>query len=1072
MKPLKLTMTAFGPYKDTETVDFANFRTGLYLIAGDTGAGKTTIYDAVMFALFEETSNKPGGKDIEKGSVRDKTMVHSNYVDKSRTTIVELRFEEDGRTYTVTRTCKFSKKRGTKDQYSDARFDADLSDGASLSVTGSEKVTAQIKQIIGMDASQFRQIVMLAQGEFKAFVEARDNERKEILGKLFDSSSYAALMNALADAKKKLNDMADEQYRVRETALSEDAFPLPADMGEEERALYAPDHSDLSENIQRLIEKENGEIAAASKALEKAEKDLEALRYRRDTAKIQNEELEARDKLLTEQQKLKAQKEDMDALREAVKRAEKAVRAVHPKEEAAKNARNAAENAQRKLDEAKEQLAAARAEQEKAAEAAKENPQRTKQAQDFRDQATAIETTLADYDALTAAKSALQEAEKKLSAAEKKSFNAKQEEAVLEEKLAGIDAELLTLADADASAVRAQNNADAAAQLVTDLSGLTKKSKAITDADSRLKALLADWTKKKDAADKAEAEYRRLNDIFLSSQAAQLAKKLRVDIEQSGEAVCPVCGRRACADDTALFAVLFDEEVTEEQVKKAQKTSASARDLFDKANIALTEAAQKRNSDVESACREADRLLPENAPWTEEVLLDGTTLPKLAREKEEASRKAKDALAEAKEASNRKKKLEADRTAFAAEKQNASETVTEQEKIIAAQKEILNHQTKIRDDLAEKLTYENKDAAQKRVNELKAEAKKLDDAVTQAEKELNAANNAQSSANSTVEERDKNLQSARAASEEADKAFAAVLAENGFTDADLYRAALPEGEPSGYEAWLTQNGKTLTDYGNDVRNNAANLTAQQKKVKDYVRTEVTELQKQVEDDAKAVEDMRKSNTHREADRDQHQKALKKIEKARSEYTRISAAYNRVAALADVANGSKSDGGKHAFDGYVLGRSFREILQCSTMHLDIMTGGRYTLVHESSGRRSNAASDFVIQILDMNTGEQREIGSISGGEGFQVSMALALGLSDVAQAHVHGGKHIDAMFIDEGFGSLDPSALRNMVEALKNVSGGSRLIGVISHVDGLEEFIGDRITVKSRGEHKGSCITQD
>ena len=162
MKPLTLKMTAFGSYANETTVPFENLKHGLYLIAGDTGAGKTTIFDAIVFALYGKVS----------GSDREAKMMHSDLVSKGVDTVVELRFEQDGQEYTVTRTLHFSKKRGSAGEYGEAKPSATLIlPGQREPVDGAEKVTARCEELLGLNAEQFRKIIMLAQGEFKEFLK-------------------------------------------------------------------------------------------------------------------------------------------------------------------------------------------------------------------------------------------------------------------------------------------------------------------------------------------------------------------------------------------------------------------------------------------------------------------------------------------------------------------------------------------------------------------------------------------------------------------------------------------------------------------------------------------------------------------------------------------------------------------------------------------------------------------------------------------------------------------------------------------------------------------------------------
>ena len=168
-------------------------------------------------------------------------------------------------------------------------------------------------------------------------------------------------------------------------------------------------------------------------------------------------------------------------------------------------------------------------------------------------------------------------------------------------------------------------------------------------------------------------------------------------------------------------------------------------------------------------------------------------------------------------------------------------------------------------------------------------------------------------------------------------------------------------------------------------------------------------------------------------------------------------------------GAKSEGGKLSFERYVMGSIFREVLEMANRRLDIMSGGRYLLVHTTGAGRTNSVAGLEIEVLDLVTGKQRPSNSLSGGESFQVSMSLALGLSDVVQSHA-GGIGLDTLFIDEGFGTLDGGALDNAVTVLKQLTEGNRLVGIISHVDKLEESIPQKLRVRKTGQ--GSRLTRE
>lgn len=201
MRPLKLSMTAFGPYAEKTTIDFRELNEGIYLIAGDTGAGKTTIFDAIVFALYGEGS----------GSGRNSDMFHSDYVDKFTDTEVELEFSCREKIYRILRTIHYKKKRGGG--VGAISKNAVLYCEEELPIEKETSVNAKVTEILGLDEKQFRQIVMLAQGEFRKFLESKSDAREQILGKLFDNRIYVDFQNRLKVAAEMLKREREDKER-------------------------------------------------------------------------------------------------------------------------------------------------------------------------------------------------------------------------------------------------------------------------------------------------------------------------------------------------------------------------------------------------------------------------------------------------------------------------------------------------------------------------------------------------------------------------------------------------------------------------------------------------------------------------------------------------------------------------------------------------------------------------------------------------------------------------------------------------------------------------------------------
>ena len=193
MRPVKLTMKAFGSFAQETVVDFDKLGGGLYLIVGKTGAGKTTIFDAISFALFGKPS----------GSERDAKMFHSDFVPLSEDTVDKLSFAHNGRKYLVERNMHFKKTRETG-EYKLDKIDAVLSGEGMAPVEGATKVKDKCEELLGMNGDQFRRIVMLAQGEFREFMKADSGEKNKILGKLFDNAPWLWYQELFAGARDAL----------------------------------------------------------------------------------------------------------------------------------------------------------------------------------------------------------------------------------------------------------------------------------------------------------------------------------------------------------------------------------------------------------------------------------------------------------------------------------------------------------------------------------------------------------------------------------------------------------------------------------------------------------------------------------------------------------------------------------------------------------------------------------------------------------------------------------------------------------------------------------------------------
>lgn len=291
MRPLKLSMTAFGPYAEKTTIDFRELNEGIYLITGDTGAGKTTIFDAIVFALYGEGS----------GSGRNSDMFHSDYVDKFTDTEVELEFSCREKTYRIVRTIHYKKKRGGGVGAISKNAVMYCSD--EMPIEKETSVNVKVTEILGLDEKQFRQIVMLAQGEFRKFLESKSDAREQILGKLFDNRIYVDFQNRLKEAAETLKKSREDKER-------EIAFYLSGETTAEQLQETIRKCEEQWQQLENKLKKANlqkEELQSKQQILNLYDKKAEELNRINDFIKSISNRMEETEKLLIDLEKRKVQ---------------------------------------------------------------------------------------------------------------------------------------------------------------------------------------------------------------------------------------------------------------------------------------------------------------------------------------------------------------------------------------------------------------------------------------------------------------------------------------------------------------------------------------------------------------------------------------------------------------------------------------------------------------------------------------------------------------------------------------------------------------------------------------------
>ncbi len=661
MRPLNLTMSAFGPYAGVQTLNMAQLGSeGLYLVIGDTGAGKTTIFDAICYALYDEPS----------GANRDARMMRSTYADVDTDTYVELTFEHMGKTYRVRRNPSYErrKKKGEGTTLQDAAAELYLPDDSVIA--NRTKINSYLQELLGVDREQFSQISMLAQGEFKELLVADSGDRQKIFSKLFHTSRYFVLQKRLQDETRKLQNERDDMKKSIEQYISgivcgEDD-PLGLSVQKAKDGQMPVD--EVLTIISRLIETEQTRTASYEKQIGVLETRIGEL-----------------DTLIG-----KAQQTE--------------------------RARIQLEKAKSELANSQNGKAAAEAELNKTKEALPET-------EELQRQAAVINNELPDYGKLDDKRKNIADEERLL---QKQNEQAEKGRTLVADKqkiIAQLKQEQAKLADAGEKMALLMASREKMSDAVDYLNGISR--------------LLAEYSKRKQAVDKAQKQYlldnemytrkqdmyEHMSTLYRNAQAGILAKDLK-----DGQA-CPVCG----ATEHKHLAELPNEAPTEAQLEDAKKDADKARD---RANASATDAKVKlasvteiKNSIIEQAGKKFDAPddidgLPEkvekNVGYYNEKIVD--TDRQIDAERKRVSRR--DELAA---------KLPQEEEAFA----GMQVKLAELEKNISALTAKMVSDREQMTELAAGLRFKDRSEAEKQMNGIIARAQKLQSAFEIAEKRYN-----------------------------------------------------------------------------------------------------------------------------------------------------------------------------------------------------------------------------------------------------------------------------------------------------------------------------------------------
>lgn len=1072
MKPIILEMTAFGSYAGKTVVDFRKLQHDLYLITGDTGAGKTTIFDGIMFALFGESS----GEENTKAKIRARSfeMMHCDYVDKSEDTIVKLTFEQSGKEHVVERKFHYKKNQKTG-EYEKGTATAIFWEYEKDPVK--KDVTKRIEELLGMNSEQFRKIVMLAQGEFKKFIEADSKKKEEILATLFDNSDYVYYQNLLSSAKKKLSEQRNKNgYDKINSAM--EYFKRPEGMSEEEAECYTSGHSELENKLCNLVREDEEHEKKLSDTISRLQESKNKIIRDIAAAKGQNEKFAELEEKIHHQKELAGYREEMEQEKMVTLQVENVFYKVKPKEENYYKAKRKTDNTKEEIQRLEGQLKKLETDKIIKKGELDEKEKNQTMIDGIVGEIKTLKDSLTKYADFDSAVNLLvmkeKEREKEKSRYEQyKSYLEKVETIIKEHKrqeneLAGSGAEVerlknefekiqkevsLLIGDKDI------NHSEENIGIKGNLEKILKKEKRV----QKDRLALTDLLKK---VSEAKSNYDRIYDRFLSGQAGVLAKQLKLELEEKHEACCPVCHSKFHLTDECRFAEYRDDIPDKEEVNAEEKIFRLAEENYTKQAGKIEKSEVEIEKDKESVLTDFRQIMPQSVGW--ESLCEAGYLEAVIEEYQEKKKGKEEELNQAVQNSKIYRQLHEKLIPEQEKKREENQENINKcnEYIHKLEKECTGLKSQI-EELKKGLKY-------KSLEEAKVQLKKKNDDKEKMQKEIETARKAYemvvekyNQISGQLDSKKKELPVAQNEQDEVRDRLEQVLKECHFGSIEEADKVFAKVGNIDADEWLNSKKKRMNDYENDIKNTNDRIEKLKSETKNLSVIDIEKLKNEsdvIDTQIKQADTQFKTYTILY---NNHKTTYEIVKEAKTELTRTESAWRRLSEVADLATGGQNaEGGKLSFERYMMGYVFREVLEMANHHLDIMSGGRYELQHEMNARRQYQAAGLEIAVHDHTTGKTRDSVSLSGGESFLASLALALGLSDVVQNHA-GGYRLDALFIDEGFGSLDGDVLEKALTVLNGLTEGHRMVGIISHVDKLEESISQKVIV--RHTDKGSVL---
>ena len=1050
MRPVQLELTNFGPYRK-EVINFTQFdHAPLFLIGGDTGAGKSTLFDAMTVALFATTS---GDRNVEE--------MRSTFAGpEDDLTKVTFYFQQGNHLYRIERVLQQERvKRGggtTMQKATASLVIVDKIGGQEIEKLGDKikEVGDQIEQILGLNAEQFKQIILLPQNDFSRFLKEDSKTKTQILKKIFGTGIFDRFQKSLEERLRQSNKDMDKRQAQLDGHFASQVW------SEEELAVLAQTPaSEKLARLEELLSQRQESLKEQKSILKDAHEDLtklqKSLQSAQDLAKIFQELEQAKERYrleieegAQEQAVAKAHLEELQfaqGLQETIsslKQYQKQLLQLEQDLEIAQEALSVKEQAFEDVKAQKEALAT--------------------QSKDFLQKEEKMGVWKED---IIYAQSLAQEQEK----IKRSSSNYKQLEETYQQASKEIEKLNQSLSDLEANRLSVDSLHEAEKllqsvdysvekQLAQDLKEIEDLNQELGKTDKRPQRLSLEIDQAQESLKKLEAKLA----TTIASRRQLMIAQLQAELEDGQP--CMVCGSidHPKVDGTQANEAALKELMNQVEELQAQKERQVA--TLSNRQATLSEVESKRQDLLDQVAKAEQTLEEHYQELKEQVAGQFEFEFAESYESSHGQNLLKQVKKHYQELQTRYDKEETDYVRYQDEIGKAQEKATDLAKTYQEAKAALDQARERLEDLQEAHPeLESVEVYQDRIALAKQD-------LALYEKQVKENGEAYNQLHADIREIKGQVETITTSKEKANKDVQRLSAE---LDQSLKTEGALTNDLEQIQLWLLEVNHQaipklqaqLTTYATLKQELKAQIVKEQEFLKDQEKPDLNSL-------AQAVEACQENHDKQLAQVSVMEKGLKDAtatyQAAKTLQDSNQEAFKAHQELSDLVKVVKGENtaltGRLNLEVYVIRQYFQQILDyANANYIGLLTDNRYSFVLSEEGRRARDHFGLDINVYDQLTGSERSVKSLSGGETFIAALAIALSLSEVVQ-NTSKGAVVEALFIDEGFGSLDKEALTKAIAVLEQI-GENRMVGVISHVDDMKEGIAQQLAIIK--SHDGS-----